>query len=60
LHDGLVANQWLAAPVLGDEREQLVFDPVPFAGARVTFYPVIEGAPREPSASRATELFPAR
>ena len=29
LHDGLIADQWFAAPVLGDEREQLVLDLVP-------------------------------
>jgi hypothetical protein len=29
----LVIDQRFAAPVLGDEREQLMFDRVPFAGA---------------------------
>jgi hypothetical protein len=33
LHDGLVADQRLTAPVLCNEREQPVFDFVPFAGA---------------------------
>ena len=33
LHDGLVADQRLTAPVLCDEREQTMLDPVPFAGA---------------------------
>ena len=33
LDDDLVADQRLAAPVLGDEGEQTVLDPVPFAGA---------------------------
>lgn len=31
LQDDLVAEQWLAAPVLGDEGEQPVFDAVPLA-----------------------------
>ena len=33
LDDGLVADQRLAAPVLGDEREQPMLDLVPLAGA---------------------------
>ena len=31
--DDLVADEWLTAPVLADEREQTVLDLVPFAGA---------------------------
>lgn len=31
--DGFLIAQWLAAPIGGDEGEQPVFDPVPFAGA---------------------------
>ena len=34
LHDDLVREQRLAAPVLGDEGEQAVLDAVPLAGAR--------------------------
>jgi hypothetical protein len=34
LDDGLVADEWLAAPILCDEREQAMLDLVPFAGAR--------------------------
>ena len=34
MDDGLVADEWLAAPVLCDEREQAMLDPVPLAGAR--------------------------
>ena len=33
LDDDLMADQRLAAPVLGDEGEQAVLDAVPFAGA---------------------------
>ena len=33
LDDDLVADEWLAAPVLGDEREQAMLDLVPLAGA---------------------------
>ena len=33
LHDGLITDQRLAPPVLRDEREQLMLDLVPFAGA---------------------------
>ena len=33
LHDGLITDQRLAPPVPRDEREQPVFDLVPFAGA---------------------------
>ena len=32
LHDGPIADQRLTAPVLRDEREQPVFDLVPFSG----------------------------
>ena len=32
--DDLVANEWLATPVLADEGEKTVFDLVPFAGSR--------------------------
>src|SRR5882757_4147362 len=32
--DDLVADEWLTAPVLADEREQTVLDLVPFTGAR--------------------------
>ena len=31
--DDLMADEWFATPVLADEREQTVFDLVPFAGA---------------------------
>ena len=33
LDDGLVADQRLSTPVLGDEREEPMLDLVPFAGA---------------------------
>ena len=33
LHDGLMADERFAAPVLGDECEQAMLDLVPFAGA---------------------------
>ena len=32
MNDNLMADQWFAAPVLSDEGEQPVLDPVPFAG----------------------------
>ena len=32
IDDDLVADQWLAAPVLADKREKTVFDLVPLAG----------------------------
>src|ERR1035437_6547834 len=34
IHDRLIISKRLPAPIRGDEKEQSVFPPVPFAGAR--------------------------
>ena len=33
MHDGFVVPQWLASPVLGDEREEAMLDLIPLARA---------------------------